>query len=177
MASRIWHVDCTYFSTEAKRVFPEVVMAIIKYPFRRPAYAGWRELDEPFNRLSRFFDETPFARGGEGMWSPDVSISESNDEMVLTAELPGMSMEDIHVELENNVLTISGEKTEMRTEGDEERRYHVWERTYGSFRRAFTLPHSVNADEVGAVFDNGVLTVKLPKVAEAKGRRIEIAKN
>ncbi len=86
-------------------------------------------------------------------------------------------MDDIQVELENNVLTISGEKAEERTEGDEQRRYHVWERTYGSFRRAFTLPHSVNAEEVGAFFDNGILTVRLPKVAEAKGRKIEISKN
>lgn len=152
-------------------------MAIIKYPLRSPAYSAWRELDEPFNRLARLFDESSFARGGNGMWSPAVSVTETKDELVLTAELPGMAEKDINVELENNVLSISGEKTEERTEGDSERQYHVWERSFGSFRRSFTLPQRVSGDDVKATFDGGVLTVTLPKVAEAKGRRIEVAKN
>ncbi len=151
-------------------------MAIMKYPFRGLTYSPWREFDEPFNRLGRFFDE-PFLRSREGMWSPDVSICETKDELVITAELPGMSEEDINVELENNVLTISGEKTEERTEGDEDRKYHVWERSYGSFRRAFSLPRTVGGDNVHAAFHKGVLTVRLPKLAEAKGRKIEISKN
>lgn len=152
-------------------------MAIIKYPFRSPTYSSWRDLDEPFNRLARLFDESSFARPAEGMWSPPVAISETKDEMILTAELPGLAEEDIHVELENNVLSISGEKTEERTEGDEERQYHVWERSFGSFRRSFTLPRSVSGEEVSAKFSDGVLTVTLPKVAEAKGRKIEVSKN
>lgn len=151
-------------------------MAIIKYPWRTPTYSSWREFDEPFNRLTRLFDE-PFARPGEGMWSPAVSVSETKDEMIFTAELPGMAEDDIHVEFENNMLTISGEKTEERTEGDEDRKYHLWERTYGSFRRSFTLPQTVIGDKAHATFDHGVLTVKLPKAPEAKGRKIEISKN
>jgi hypothetical protein len=70
----------------------------------------------------------------------------------------------------------SGEKTEERTEGDEERNYHLWERSYGSFRRSFTLPRAVNSAEARAEFENGVLEVRLPKAVEAKGRRIEIGK-
>lgn len=152
-------------------------MAIIRHPFRSPTRASWREFDEPFNRLARMFDESSFRGGADAMWSPAVGISETKDEMKLTAELPGMAEEDIHVELENNVLSISGEKTEERKEGDEELQYHVWERSYGSFRRSFTLPRTVNGDEVSAKFEDGVLTVAMPKVAEAKGRKIEVSKS
>ena len=151
-------------------------MAIIKYPWRTPSYSSWGEIDEPFNRLARLFDE-PFVRPKEGMWSPAVSVSETKDEMIFTAELPGMVEDDIHVEFENNMLTISGEKTEERTEGDEDRKYHLWERTYGSFRRSFTLPSTVNGEKAHATFDKGILTVKLPKAPEAKGRTIAISKN
>ncbi len=152
-------------------------MAIIRYPFRNPTYSLWRDFDAVSNRLSRLFDEAPSTRGDRGSWSPTVSVSETKEELILTAELPGLAEEEIHVELENDVLTISGEKTEERTEDDEERRYHLWERSYGSFRRSFTLPRAVSGGEVNAVFDNGVLTVRLPKAAEAKGRTIEISKN
>ncbi len=151
-------------------------MAIIKYPWRTPKYSQWREFDEPFNRLARLFDE-PFMRANEGMWAPAVSMSETKDDLVFTVELPGMSEEDISIEFENNVLTFSGEKMEERTEGDEERRYHLWERNFGSFRRSFALPHTVSGEDVHASFDNGVLTVRLPKLAEAKGRKIAISKN
>lgn len=150
-------------------------MAIIKHAHRRPAFSPWRDLEHEFSRLSRFLDDATFAGTSSGMWSPPVNVTETKDEMVLTAELPGMTEEDVQVELENNVLSISGEKSEVRTEGDEERRYHVWERSYGSFRRAFTLPQTVSAEDVTARFENGILTVKLPKAAEAKGRKIQIS--
>lgn len=152
-------------------------MAITRYSFRNPAIAPWRELEDVSSRLARFFDEgLSTGSDGGGTWMPAVNVSETKDSLVLTAELPGMSEENVSVELENNVLTISGDKMEQRTEGEEERRYHVWERTYGTFRRSFTLPRTVKADEISARFDNGVLRVDLPKAAEAKGRKIEISK-
>ena len=150
-------------------------MAIMRYSPPTPTYSVWRDIDAVSNRLSRLFDEAPSKRGAT--WSPTVSVSETKEELILTAELPGLAEEEIHLELENDVITISGEKIEERTEDDEERRYHLWERSYGSFRRSFTLPRAVSGSEVSAVFDNGVLTVRLPKVAEAKGRTIEISKN
>ncbi len=150
-------------------------MAIITYPFRSPSYSTWRDVDEVSNRLARFFDAVPLGRGNGGAWSPAVSVSETNDEVIFTAELPGLSEDDITIELENDVLSIGGEKTEERTEEGEERRFHVWERSYGSFKRSFTLPRAVSGAEVTATFDNGVLEVKLPKAAEAKGRKIEIS--
>lgn len=153
-------------------------MAITKYSLRRPTYSNWSDLDDVSNRLSRFFDESFFnaPMRESGRWVPPVSVSETSDELLLSAELPGMSEDDISIDLENNVLTISGQKNEVREEGDEERRYHVYERHFGSFNRSFTLPRTVDPSDIRATFDNGILTVKMPKVAEAKGRKIEISK-
>lgn len=151
-------------------------MAIVKYPFRNASYAPWRELDEVSNRLARLFDDSSFRSGGH-LWSPPVSVAETPDELIFTAELPGLTEEQVTIELENDVLSISGEKLEERTEGDEERKYHLWERSYGSFRRSFSLPRAVSADEAAARFHNGVLEIRLPKAAEAKGRKIEISKS
>ena len=152
-------------------------MAIIKHPFRTPTYAPWRELDEVSNRLARLFDDASLRRVNGGMWSPPVTVSETADDLVFTAELPGLTEEQVSIELENDVLTISGEKTEERTEGDEERNYHLWERSYGTFRRSFSLPRAVNANEAAARFDKGVLEIRLPKTPEAKGRKIQISKS
>ncbi len=150
-------------------------MAITKYTLRRPLYSPWRELEEVSNRLARFFDESPLSTGTNGgAWLPAVNVEETADELILTAELPGMKVDDVNIEMENNVLTISGEKAEQRTEGSEERRYHLWERAYGSFQRSFTLPRTVKADDIRAHFEDGVLEVHMPKVPEAKGRKIAI---
>lgn len=151
-------------------------MAITKYSLRRPTYSNWSDLDEVQNRLSRFFDDSFFGMDREDRWLPPVSVSETKDDLVLTAEMPGMTRDDISIALENNVLSISGEKNEVREEGEEDRRYHVFERRFGSFNRSFTLPRTVDPNSIVATFDKGVLTVTLPKVAEAKGRKIEISK-
>ena len=149
-------------------------MAITRYTMR-PSVGPWRDLEEVSNRLARMFDESPLSTGTNGgTWTPAVNVEETKDELVLSAEFPGMSQENISIELENNVLTLSGEKSEQRTEGDEERRYHLWERRFGTFQRSFTLPRTVNADEIRAEFDRGVLRIRLPKMAQAKTRKIEI---
>src|SRR5210317_2111692 len=119
-------------------------MAITKYSVRRPAYRSWNDFDDMSNRLARLFDDSAFLPSREGRWIPAVSVSEAKDELLLTAELPGLTEDDITVELENNVLTVSGEKNEVREEDDEERKYHVYERSYGSFSRSFTLPRTVD---------------------------------
>jgi len=152
-------------------------MPVAKYVFRRPNPAIWSDFDDVSNRLSRFFDDSgAFALERGGRWTPPVIVSETSDELSLTAELPGLSEADVSIELENDVLSISGEKTETRTEGDEERRLHVVERRFGSFTRSFTLPRTVDGSNISATFHNGVLTVKLPKVAEAKARRIDVTR-
>jgi HSP20 family protein len=126
--------------------------------------------------LDRFF-ENPFAETAFPSvvnYVPAVEISESANELLLTAELPGMKKEDVQISIENQVLTLSGEKKEEKKEEDKEKKYLLWERTYGSFTRSFTLPGAIDAAKVNAEFDNGILKVHMPKTAEAKGRKVEI---
>lgn len=144
-------------------------MAITRWTYRNP----WRELDTLTNRMSQLFNEDYPSPSNGGQWMPAVNVQETADELVLSAELPGMKQEDIELELENNILTIRGEKADRREES-EGTKYHLWERRWGSFQRSFTLPRTVNADDIAAEFEDGVLHVRMPKVAEAKSRRISI---
>ncbi len=106
-------------------------------------------------------------------WMPPVDIAENADGLVLYAELPGLSKKDVEITLEDNVLTIRGE----RLFADEESResYHRLERAYGAFHRSFHLPANVRPDGVKATFADGVLRIDVPKVEEAKPRKIEIS--
>ena len=149
-------------------------MTLMRYT-PKSSFASWPDLDMFSNRLSRVFGDAWDSPEPTGSWIPAVNVEEAADELLLTAELPGMNEEDINVDIENNILTIHGEKREEREEGGEGHKYHVWERRYGSFHRAFTLPLSVQADAIKADFDGGILTVRLPKAPEAKGRTIKIA--
>jgi HSP20 family protein len=145
-------------------------MSIIKYdPFR-----DLRNLQDEMNRLFTL----GFPRGANqeeilrGAWSPSVDIYEGKDEIVLEAELPGMRAEDVDVSIENNIITLRGErKFEKKDENDN---YHRVERAYGSFTRSFTLPRNVVGDEAKAEFTNGILHISLPKREEEKARKIEI---
>lgn len=155
-----------------------------KLPMARttPLFAGVaREMDEMQNRLRRVFDEgfpTRLPAMEPLGWVPVVEIVENKDELVLTAELPGMKLENIELTFEDDVLILSGEKKDEINETAEDRRYHLWERTYGSFRRAFTLPRMIDTEKIVAEFKEGVLTVHMPKTAnaKAKGHKITIAK-
>ncbi|HEY8561756.1 MAG TPA: Hsp20/alpha crystallin family protein [Pyrinomonadaceae bacterium] len=146
-------------------------MNIIKYdPFRE-----MRSLQDEVNRLFA----SSFSRGSSsesdlmrGAWTPSVDIFENQNEIVLEAELPGMKPEDVNISIENNVLTIHGErKFEKKDEGDN---FHRVERSYGGFTRSFTLPPTVSSENANAEFENGVLRLTLAKREEAKPRRIEI---
>ena len=149
-------------------------MTLVKYtPHRR--LAQWPEFESLSNRISQMFGEPWNTPEPTGTWFPAVDVEETADEVTLIAELPGMLEEDVDVDIENNILTVRGEKREEHEEGDEKHRYHVWERRYGSFQRAFTLPRSVQADSIQAEFDNGILTVRMPKTPDAKSRSIQIA--
>jgi HSP20 family protein len=146
-------------------------MALTQYRDRN-WLAPWKELDQVSRQLNRFFNDSGLDVE-TNHWLPPVNVEETKSELVLTAELPGIGQDDVEVELENNVLTIRGKKEETREES-EERRFHVWERRYGTFQRSFTLPRTVSADDIAATFEDGVLHVHMPKVAEAKGRTIQI---
>jgi HSP20 family protein len=145
-------------------------MGIVRYdPFR-----DLRSLQEEVNRLfstnlTRAFGDEGIGRGA---WAPSVDIYENKDQIVLEAELPGMKQEDFDLTIENNVITVRGERRFEKV--DDKDNYHRVERSYGSFTRSFTLPQTVSADEAKAEYINGVLRVTLPKREEAKSRRIEI---
>ena len=111
-----------------------------------------------------------------GAWVPPVDIYETgNHELVLRAELPDVPREDIALRVENNTLTISGER-KMDTE-IKEQQYHRIERTYGTFSRAFTLPPTVDTSAIAAEYKNGILTVRLPLREEAKPKQIQVQVN
>ena len=140
----------------------------------------WYELETLGNRMRSFLDHPsffapsvfagPLAETGE--WFPAVELLEADGEFVLTAEIPGMSKEDVSISVENDVLTLKGEK---KFEHEEQRdRTHIRERRYGTFERCFTLPRNVAADKIKAEYKDGVVEVHLPKGPEAKGRHIEI---
>jgi HSP20 family protein len=116
--------------------------------------------------LSEFLPEEAFA------WAPEIDLMDVNGELVLTAELPGMKLEDVTIEVMDDVLTLRGDK--KQEEKYREGSYQICERSYGAFERSFTLPRSVDVEKIRADFENGILTVHLPKLEEAKGRKIQI---
>jgi HSP20 family protein len=128
------------------------------------------------NRLNRLleFPLTPFAEEALPLmeWAPPCDIYETDREIVVKAELPGLKKEDVLVSVENNVLTIRGERKfaeEVKREN-----FHRVERSYGEFLRSFTLPAYVDANKTLAEFKDGLLTVTLPKREEAKPKQIEV---
>jgi HSP20 family protein len=149
---------------------------------RTRSVSPWQHLDEMNNRLARIFNDHPMGTSllsgssEAGDWVPAVNVEETRDEIILSAELPGMNRESVDLEIENNVLTLSGSKEMTREDkSSDDRRYHMWERRWGSFQRSFTLPRTVRAEEISATFTDGVLEIRMPKVPEAKGRKIEIS--
>ena len=135
-------------------------------------------LQGEMNRLFSTFFDTPTGRGGNGggaarRWVPAMDLIETGEHFVLKADLPGMTEDDVKIELENNVLTISGERKAELEEKHEG--YYRLERTSGAFSRSLTLPEGVDAGAVTAAFDNGVLEVRIPKPEQAKPKRVQIS--
>lgn len=133
---------------------------------------------QSLRRLSSMLDDA-FAgwQGTDGgtitaAWAPPVDVFESSDSVKIVAELPGVKAEDVKIHLENNLLTIRGEKHQQAEESSD--KVHRYERTYGMFERSFALPSTVDADRIEATAHDGVLTVVLPKAEKAKPRQIEV---
>ena len=125
---------------------------------------------EEFDRLfTRLFDPTS---GSPQRWVPAMDLTEADDHFVLKADLPGLDDEDVSIEVQDNTLTISGERKTEHVQ--RERGWHRIERSFGRFSRALTLPDGVNPDGVTAQFDRGVLSVLIPKPEERQPRRISI---
>lgn len=146
-------------------------MALIRWdPFRELA-----NLQERMNRLFSDWRIRPTWESeeiGQGSWIPPVDIYETADAVVLKAELPGISKDDINVEVKDNTLTLRGEK-KFEKEVKEENYYRV-ERSYGTFQRSFSLPSTVQQDKVKAKFKDGILEITLPKAEEAKPKQIKV---
>lgn len=143
-------------------------------PLRGRELTPWRDLDAMEQRMRRVFGRMwPEAEAETAMdWVPAMDLTEADGAFELTAELAGLGPEDVEITVEDNVLTIRGEKKREHTK--EEGKWHLWERSFGAFERCLTLPRSVDDAQVKADFTDGVLKVTLPKRAEAKGRKIEI---
>jgi len=128
----------------------------------------------PFFNLNRTFNrmlDVPGERN-ERMLVPAMDVVESEDHLVISAELPGMSKDAVKITIENGVLTLSGEKKYEQVE--EHKDFHSMERRFGSFHRSVTLPRQLDADKAEASFENGVLTIRIPRSEEAKPKQLEI---
>jgi HSP20 family protein len=135
------------------------------------------DLESLHERLDRMFRASfpTIAAEQPSEWLPSIDLKEDDNEFLLTGEFPGLTDKDVQVEVEGNVLTLKGEKKSEREEKQEKNgHWHLIERTYGSFQRSFSLPASVEASRIDAKFENGVLTVHMPKRKEATARQIPI---
>jgi HSP20 family protein len=143
-------------------------MALVRWEPMRELNTLQTEMNRLFNS---FFDE-----GGDGerrRWAPAVDLFEREDTLVLKADLPGMTEDDVQIEVRENVLTVAGDR---KAEHEEKRNgYYRVERSFGHFSRSLQLPDGVDAGRIEAKFENGVLEVTIPKPEERKPRRIEIA--
>ncbi|MBN1843138.1 MAG: Hsp20/alpha crystallin family protein [Deltaproteobacteria bacterium] len=128
-----------------------------------------READRLWNR---FLGGRPFPRIFSEEWAPSADISETQDNLVIKADLPGLEAKDVDVSVSGDILTIKGEKKKEEEEKGEH--FYHCERYCGSFQRSFRLPVDVQSDKIEATFDKGVLKITLPKAEEAKKKKIEI---
>jgi HSP20 family protein len=146
------------------------------------ALARWtpyRDLMSVRDEMNRVFNEA-FGRGTNdesswfsGTWAPPVDIYETDGALVLKAELPGFSKDDISIELKENTLVIKGER--KHEDEVKEGNYHRMERTYGAFQRSFVLPTTVDREKVNASYKDGILELRLPKMLEAQPKRIAVS--
>jgi HSP20 family protein len=140
----------------------------------------WSPIGDIFmlqNQMNRLFDDAvhswPSSSNGTTAWAPAADIYETETDLVLLADLPGVDPKQIDVRVENNVLTIRGERAfESKVDRDN---FHRVERSYGTFMRSFTLATPVDADKIKATYKNGVLQITLPKAEQAKPKKIQIA--
>lgn len=134
-----------------------------------------REIDDMLDRYARAFG-WPSGRDKSlsttGDWSPNVDISETDDEFVVDAELPDVNKDGVKISLDNGILSIQGERKQEKEEKG--RTFHRIERYYGNFSRSFTLPDNVDESKVKARFKDGVLNIQIPKTSEKKNNAIEV---
>jgi len=137
-------------------------------------WTPWQELENMNRQLSHLLDDNPFTAGGgeTGQWAPKVDVRETDDALLVQAELPGIEKRNVQLEVKDSVLTLSGERSYEKNV--EEENVHRIERSYGVFSRSFSLPSNVDASKVNATMKDGVLEVRLPKRESAKPKAIAI---
>jgi len=123
--------------------------------------------------FTRFFDDWGMAlRNSEAGLSPAINVEESDNEIIVTADIPGIDPKDLDISLDHNVLTIKGERKEEKE--DKKKNYHRMERVYGAVQRSLLLPSAVDSSKISAKNKNGVVTITLPKTADSKRKKIEV---
>jgi HSP20 family protein len=143
-------------------------------PSRRP-FENFQTLRRLNSVLDEAFSNWPFQQESGSItssWYPACDVFEDKDAVKIVAELPGVQPEDVKLSLENNLLTIRGEKKQEAEERSE--RVHRYERSYGTFERAFVLPSTVDGDKISAQYQNGILTILVPKAERARPREIPV---
>jgi HSP20 family protein len=145
-------------------------MTIVRWEPLREFSTLQNEMNRLFNTV--FDSPSPSNGGTMRRWMPAMDLVESGDHFVLRADLPGLSEEDVRIELEDTTLTISGERAAEHESKDEG--YYRLERAFGAFSRTLQLPKGIDPESVAASFDRGVLEVRIPKPEQRKPRRIEI---
>jgi HSP20 family protein len=142
---------------------------------RLEPFRGLSTLQDQFNRLFNESYRNHTEESALTTWAPAVDIYETPNELVVKADLPDVNEKDIDVRVENNLLTIRGERKFEKSVSEEN--FLRVERTYGAFSRSFSLPNTVNSEAIGAEYKNGVLTVTLPKREESKPRQVKVTVN
>ena len=142
---------------------------------RLEPFRGLSTLQDQFNRLFNEQFRNHAEESALTTWAPSVDIYETPNELVVKADLPDVNEKDIDVRVENNLLTLRGERKFEKSVSEEN--YLRVERTYGSFSRSFSLPNTVDVEKIGAEYKNGVLTVTLPKREESKPRQVKVTVN
>lgn len=145
-------------------------MSLIRFNPSRDLWKVRTDLDRLFNQFfNRAYESEDYP---EVDWSPRLEIAENDDNFIINVELPGMKKQDVSIALQNDVLTLQGDKKVEKS--DKGHNYNLCERHYGKFIRSFRLPAQVNGEKIDASFKDGVLSLTLPKIEESKPKQIEI---
>jgi HSP20 family protein len=135
----------------------------------------FRDLSKVQEQMNRFLGDSFLRRANDSSlttWAPEVDIHETEDALVLEVDLPGMEEKDLDIRVENNMLTVRGDRKFEKKVSEEN--YLRVERAYGSFSRSFSLPQTIDAESIKADYRNGVLTIRVPKREEAKPRQVKV---
>jgi HSP20 family protein len=150
-------------------------MALVRWNPWGDVFSVQKEVNDLIHGLLAIEDSGASGEKGVMLWGPLVDVSETDEDFVVRAELPGIAQEDVKVSVDSNTLTITGEKKLVREE--KEKTYHRMERSYGTFERTFSLSNRVDSSNAKASFKDGVLEIRLPKVGETKTKDIPIDAN